>query len=161
MKKSVRRLLIALALSLACVFAAAFTGCAPNLQDGVYVGSYSYQSWGTNYGIKVYVTVEGGKIAAVEKAESDFVDVSSPRGDSWKEEDVANWNDNLGALLESYKGMTVKQVLKNKVHCDSSGAPDNSDYDDGLIISGATLGSGRLLLAVQNALLSRELKTAE
>lgn len=90
---------------------------------------------------------------------------------SWTDEDSKKWTTYEPWLLQQYEGMSVADVLDIKVYTaygyDSEGKVDASvsgePYavkDDknvnlnasGLLISGSTQGSGRLLLAVQNAL---------
>lgn len=123
----------------------------------VYTGEYGYTQYGTNYGIRVQVAVDDGKIKALKVASSDYVSVSEPMGE-WTEEDANNWKNGLSDLLKAYEGRTVDEVLAMQVAVSEDGAPlvkgDEGfvNYDNGLIISGSTLGSGRLLLAVQNAL---------
>ena len=60
-------------------------------------------------------------------------------------------------MLQQYEGKSVADVLAVKVFYDENGEPyskdDNSDFaSSGLVLTGATQGSGRLLIAVQNAL---------
>lgn len=134
----------------ACV--AAFAGCS---KDSSYTGEYQYTASGTNYGIKVSVTVDSDNvITSVKKVDSDYVDVTEALPDyGWTQENVDNWNNNLDALLKSYEGKTVEEVLALTVTVSESGAPStDSEELGGLIITGATMGSGRLLLAVQDAL---------
>lgn len=138
----------------AAVCCLALTGCG---KKDIYTGEYSYTQYGTNYGIRVQVAVDNGKISGVKVASSDFVAVSEPMGE-WTQEDVDNWKNNLNALLKAYEGRTVEEVLAEEVAVSSDGAPlvkgdeGFKNYDSTLLISGSTLGSGRLLLAVQNAL---------
>ena len=139
---------------------AAVAGCAmlsACRSDEVYTGEYGYTQYGTNYVIRVQGAVDDGKLNAIKGASSDYVAVSEPMGE-WTEEDVNNWKNGLNNLLKAYEGKTVDEVLAMRVAVSEDGAPlVKSDegfvnYDGSLIISGATLGSGRLLLAVQNAL---------
>lgn len=149
MKRIFMPLIIAAAAALA-----ALSGCS---SKSVYTGEYSYTQYGTNYGIRVQVAVDGGKISGVKLASSDLVSVSEPQGD-WTEEDANKWKNGLDGLLKAYEGKTVDEVLSQQVAVSAEGAPLSTDaegfreYDSSLIISGSTLGSGRLLLAVQNAL---------
>lgn len=88
--------------------------------------------------------------------DSSYVE-ASPDRNSWT---TATWTDNEDAVYAKYVGKTVKEVLAIEVKCDeTTGAPITSTAEvpvtyDGLIHTGATLSSGRLLLAVQNALKS-------
>ncbi len=136
----------ALALSTGMV---ALAGCG-NVYDGVYEGEYHYNEYGTEYGIRVKVEVEKDVITGVSVLPSDFVE-ATPAEYGW--DDSALWSQGRGQLLQKYVGRSVGEVKAEKVPVDNIGAPvtGNVDYD-GLIVSGATQSSGRLLLAVQNAL---------
>ena len=116
-----------------------------NAGYSVYEGEYGYTAWGTNYGIKVNVVVRDDVVVSVEVADSDYVEVT----DSWADKDI--WINGLEGLLNSYSGKTVAEILSATVVTDDTGVP-GSVSDSSLMITGATQGSGRLLLAVQNAL---------
>ena len=127
-------------------------GCA---KTTTYSGETSYVEYGTTYGIKVNVEVQGDKISKVTVADSDYVS-ASPSG--W---DSKPWFDNLSTLLAAYRGKTVEEILNKKVATYDTGAGNAPyaadeaefiDFGDQFIITGATLGSARLMLAVQNAL---------
>ncbi len=86
----------------------------------------------------------------------DWHSVSAPTG-NWTEDDKLNWLNKENWLLQQYEGMSVSDVMDIKVYYDENGEPygkdDNTDFAaSGLIISNSTQGSGRLLLAVQDAL---------
>lgn len=81
--------------------------------------------------------------------------------DSWEKK--ATWNNDAAWLLQQYEGKSVAEVLDIKVFIQTSGCPYNEVNannkptnpqiaESGLMISGATQGSGRLMLAVQDAL---------
>lgn len=72
----------------------------------------------------------------------------------WTNANEGNWNNYEAWLLQKYEGMAVADVLDMKVYIKTSGEPYSSDKNDfgELIITGSTQGSGRLLLAVQDAL---------
>lgn len=94
----------------------------------------------------------------------------------WSTSSEENWTKHTNWLLNQYVGMSVADVLELKVYTnygyahvtggsqyntgldkDSMGEPYGKDYNadlasSGLLLSGATQGSGRLLLAVQDAL---------
>ena len=116
-----------------------------NAGYSVYEGEYGYTAWGTSYGIKVNVVVKDDVVVSVEVADSDYVEVT----DSWDNKNI--WIDGLNGLLSAYSGKTVGEILSATVATDDTGVP-GSVSDSSLMISGATQGSGRLLLAVQNAL---------
>lgn len=91
----------------------------------------------------------------------------------WTDEAVANWKNHESWLLQQYEGRSVADVLDIKVYTDygyksdgnggwiqdygTMGEPCKVDFnkaleESGLLISGATQGSGRAALAIQNAL---------
>lgn len=92
----------------------------------------------------------------VEVFNKDWHSVSNAQGD-WGESDKLNWLNKESWLLQQYEGWSVADILAIKVFYDENGEPysqaDNTDFAaSGLVLSGATQGSGRLLIAVQNAL---------
>lgn len=123
-------------------------------QDKTVTGEMHYNNYGTEYGIKVNVEVQGDRIKKVTVADSDYKDASDAMGD-WNPQ---VWNDGLDGLLASYRGRYVSDVLAKKVETNAKGEPLTTndagfnDFGDDYIITGATMGSGRLLIAVQNAL---------
>lgn len=127
----------------------ALAGCG-SVYDGTYEGEYHYTEYGTEYGIKVKVEVEKDVITAITVLPSDFVE-ATPVEYGW--DDSALWSQGRAQLLQKYVGRTVGEIKAEKVPVDSVGAPitEGANYD-GLLVSGATQSSGRLLLAVQNAL---------
>ena len=140
-----------LATALSCG-AFGIAGCASTQKV---VGEVSYTEWGTNYGIKVQVEVKssskGDRIKEVTVLDSDYVSATEWEGRE-------SWDNNLQNLLNAYRGEYVKDILAKEVATNEIGAPIASDeegfknYGEEFIITGATLGSGRLMLAVQNAL---------
>lgn len=140
--------LFLVSLTLAC--AAAVCGCA---KEKTLTGEMHYNEYDTEYGIKVAVTVKGDKIKKVEVLESDYVS-ASPESSGW---DSSPWDNGLSALLAAYEGKSVKEILAKEVVTEGdkplvSNQSGFINYGSDLIITGATLGSGRLLIAVQNAL---------
>ncbi len=118
--------------------------------DGVYTGEFSFESaWvtGSYYGVEVVVVVESGKIASVTTGtDSDtYFNVTS----SW--DDASTWTEGEATFLESFVGMTPAEVLAIAVSCDSSGATIDSTT---MLVTGATQSSARVILAVQNALVT-------
>lgn len=156
MKKLFKTVALTIITAALCVGIVALAGCGggDKTYNGTYVGEYSYTSSGTNYGIKVSVEVENNVIKSVTKMESDYVEVTDPMPEyGWTEENVAAWNNGLSNLLASYAGKTVSEIKAIKVTVKDSGEPNLPvDEYNGLVITGATVGSGRLLLAVQDAL---------
>ncbi len=141
--------------ALACgVSCALFAGCA---KTQTVEGEMYYVQYGTEYGVKVNVQVQadkkGDRIRKVTVEDSDYVSASPAMG-NW---DPKVWNDGLPTLLNAYRGQYVADVLALDVATNGGiplvGTDDGFvNYGDNLIITGATLGSGRLLIAVQNAL---------
>ena len=118
-------------------------------------GEYSYKNaWdktGTqSYGAKVTVTVKGGVITSVEvAADTDtFFNLSS----GWT--DKSKWENGEKAMIDSFVGLSVEEVNAITVKCAESGQPESiTGAPSALkVVSGATQSSGRLILAVQNAL---------
>ena len=77
----------------------------------------------------------------------------------WSNDDAKNWTTYENWLLQQYVGWSVADVLAIDVFYGDSGEPygTKGGYNaelaaSGLLISNATQGSGRLMLAVQNAL---------
>ena len=152
MRKLFKTLMLS-ALVCGCAVIGALAGCAK-----MYEGKYEYTQYGTNYGVKVQVRVDENKvIKSVRIVGSDYVDVSPAGGDRWTQEKVDNWKNNIKPLLQAYEGRTVSEILAMQVAVSEAGAPLSANaegvnaYDSALIISGATMGSGRVLLAVQDA----------
>lgn len=151
---------LGVAVAMACLAgAAAFTGCATTKDvTGEYHYANQWSATSPDYGIKVNVTVQsdgkGDRIRKVTVADSDYVSAS----DGW--DGKSNWESNLQTLLNAYRGKYVWDVLSKEVAVSSSGAPETSDssafvsYGGDLLTTGATQSSGRLLLAVQDALMS-------
>lgn len=155
--KRLSKIAFVLAMVAASACACAFAGCA---QKQTVTGEMSYTRWGVNYGIRVNVTVQtdskGDRISKVTVADSDFV--SASESDDW---DKSEWDNNLNKLLLAYRGEYVADVLAKEVATDGEEPLASDDdgfvnYGDDFITSGATLGSGRLLIAVQNALKTLE-----
>ena len=152
MKKLFKALAAVAIATAATVSIAAFAGCDSST---TYEGEYKYENaWaaGSYYGVKVSVTVKDDTIQKVTIVDSDYTEVT----ESWSNREV--WDNGIDSLLAAYEGKTVSEIKAITVVCSDSGEPvaATSDsfvsYDSDLIITGATVGSGRLLLAVQNAL---------
>lgn len=152
MKRITFKFIVCFALACAvAVCAASFTACGVSAKD--YYGEYHYANpWSAeepDYGIKVKVQVKpdtkGDRIVSVKIIESNYAEVT----DDWNGKNV--WLDGLNDLLKSYGGKYVADVLAAKVTVKENGEPQ-SVSDGDLMITGATQGCGRLLLAVQNAL---------
>lgn len=146
-----KRFFAALAVISAC--GVALAGCGGNEDVITLQGEYGYVQYGTPYGVKVSVDVENSsvgykikKITVVPDAESGYV-LMTPAEYGY---DGSGWNSGVNALLDTYCGRTVQSVLALTVTVEDSvpSAIDNGSF----VISGATQTSGRLLLAVQDAL---------
>lgn len=155
--KKLKKFLVASALACAAIaLALSFSACYSVTS---YYGEYKYENeWvaGQYYGVKVKVDVQsdkkGERIRSVTVLESVYVEAT----ESWSGKTV--WDEGLDALLKSYRGKYIGQILFLEVPCEESGAPLSTtegglSADSDYLITGATVGSGRLLLAVQNALL--------
>jgi hypothetical protein len=100
----------------------------------------------------------------VEVVDSDYTEASESNATyGW---DNSVWYNSLNTLLAKYEGKSVSDLLSVYVTCDAETvAKENNPYDfetvkgqpseltdDTYVTSGSTQGSGRLMLAVQNAL---------
>lgn len=147
MKKLIKTLsfFAILACSL-CVIA--FAGCSTKGQT--YPGDYHYATDYGTYGIKVNVKVEDGVIKSVTVADHDYTEASESN-EEWGWDNTV-WYSGVDDLLKKYEGKTVEEVLAIPVSTDEGGAPVAGQDFGGLVTSGSTQSSGRLLLAVQDAL---------
>ena len=136
------------------------TGCSG--KEYKRIGKYSYVNYGHTYGVCVEVTVKNNIITRVEditksdEETKDWVSISSA-GYGWTDDDVTNWNTNEEWLLAQYEGWSVADILALNAYVKTGGEPYSEDknvdvVENSLVISGATQGSVRVLLAVQNAL---------
>ena len=124
-----------------------------------------------------YKVIGEGDAVTYEKWDTDkkpVVPIEQTKGGyGWTDSSEQNWTDHEAWLLQQYVGLSVSEVLDIKVFYNSgysvdangnlvvdssvAGEPYSKDYNDafvqsGLLISGSTQGSGRLILAVQDAL---------
>ena len=99
----------------------------------------------------------GQKLTAdsIQKIEA----LMSPDVYGWANSDADNWTSHENWLLQQYVGWSVADILDIDVFYGSTGEPygTKGGYNaelasSGLVITNATQGSGRLMLAVQNAL---------
>ena len=117
-----------------------------------YTGEYKYEHpWypGNYYGVQVNVTVKGNIITAVEVT-SENTDSYTNLTSIWT--DKAIWEEGEAAFLASFAGMTVAEVNALVVDCDANGQPNTVTGME--YVAGATQSSGRVILAIQNALLA-------
>lgn len=141
-KLAVLVLSIVLALS-----AVAFTACA---ESQTVIGECYYESWGTKYGAKVEVTVKGDFVFDVRlytDEESGYVrtsDASWSGGDfATAEAAYANW------IEDTFVGKRIEEV---KAFVATATADGQSVGESTPYISGATVSSARIIVAVQDAL---------
>ena len=161
-------LAVILVVSAVCVLAA----CG---KEEVVEGEYSYFAYDyaaqalstTNkYGCKVTVTVKGGVITNVEI--DDDTETYYNLSASWG--DKAKWTEGCQAFLDSFKGLSVEEVnkigvetVKTLTGTTPAGQPDTGSSDapknplsnvpaNLKPVAGATQSTGRVILAVQNAL---------
>lgn len=154
-------------LAVGAVAAAGVVGLAACGEKGISgsaKGEYSYESYGHTYGIKVEVTVENGKITKVERLEHDWVEATDTVMGDW--DGGANYNKEINNELKKFNGLSVDDVLDLEVAVTEAGAPEtqksdgeaNPNFkplvigDTNLVLTGSTQSSGRLVLAVQDAL---------
>ncbi|MGN0805165.1 MAG: FMN-binding protein [Candidatus Coproplasma sp.] len=145
--KRFKSFIICSALSLSCL---TLSACS---MSKTVTGEMHYNEYDTEFGVKVNVKVKDGVIKKVTIAQSDYV-MASPDDSGW---DSTEWDNNLNSLLSAYNGKRVEDILSKEVAKEGEkplvkGDEGFIDYGEEFIISGATLGSGRLMLAVQNAL---------
>ncbi|MBD5632422.1 MAG: hypothetical protein HDP34_04255 [Clostridia bacterium] len=109
------------------------------------------------------VTPEYDQYGAVTEASAAQISAIYHNWYKWENSSEANWTDNEAWLLQQYEGMAVADVLDIKVYIKTTGEPyeqkDNNNQarnpylaENGILIAGSTQGSGRLLLAIQDAL---------
>ncbi len=111
-----------------------------------YTGEYAYETEYGMYGVKVNVTVKGDVIDKVEIAESDYIRVTP----EWEGNTV--YYNGEQALLDSFTGKTVSEVKGYSVTKNAEGTPTLVSAEGISVVTGATQSTGRLILAVKNAL---------
>ena len=140
--------ILVLMLAFVMVFAVcSLTACG---EEVTYTGEYKYENaWapGNYYGVQVEVTVKGNKVKSVVVT-SENTDSYTNLSASWA--DKALWEEGEEAFLASFAGMKVADVLALEVVCQPNGQPTTVSGMD--YVTGATQSSGRVILAVQNAL---------
>lgn len=146
---------------LSILFLASFLFLAGCSLDGstTYTGTYEYAAVAvasgpqTYYSVSVSVKVKDNKIVFV-KVNPD-TEVRYNLTASW--EDKALWIDGQEAFLKSFEGKTVAEVLSIRVSVleetsgyHLKGQPEEVEGYD--VVTGATQSSGRVILAIQQAL---------
>lgn len=167
MKKAIIGLAVGAVAALGVV---GFAACGSSEQtvEGEYHYANAWDATAPDYGVKVEVTVKGNVIEEVKIVTSSYVQATPEWVESDSEGAKAYSNGGEAALLAKYKGLKVDTVLAMEIDVNEDKSPvsNNSDGtvnpdfdadtfktgDTNLLISGATQSSGRILLAVQNAL---------
>ncbi len=125
-------------------------------ENDIYIGQYSYDSYGSTYGIKVVVVLDAeekiSNIVVVSDEVTGWVSLSAAYPDyGWTEESRQVWLDAEADLIESFIGMTADEV--EALSATIGGIVGSEDaVTDGYNVTGATQSSARLVLALQNAL---------
>ena len=165
--KKILVLVLALVMALSVV---ALVACdAGETVEGEY--KYAYNDTLT-YGVKVKVTVKDGVITACEVTSTDpetYTNLSANWTTNYQPggpdtEGRKAWLDKHDEMVTSFVGQKVEDINKIKVACDTEtnaeahtvkGQPKAGGITgapSALVVTGATQSSGRLILAVQNAL---------
>jgi hypothetical protein len=147
MKKFAKFIVGLVAITAATVGAFGLTAC----QSGkTYTGEYHYNLKGTEYGVKVDVTVKNDKITKVKFDDCDYVEATA----TWV--DIDDHNEHKDEMLTYYEGKTVQEIMAVTSQLqlvEPVGIDENpSVSDESLVLQGSTASSARLLRAVQDAL---------
>ena len=138
-------LVIALAVvMLVSVFA--LTACNQQTVEGEYAYDNAWVP-GAKYGVKVSVTLNKDvitKVVVTSENTDNYTNLSA----SW--ENKATWENGEAAFLASFEGKTIQDVLNIRVACAANGQP--STVEGFTAVAGATQSSGRVILAIQNAI---------
>ena len=138
-------LIIALAVvMLVSVFA--LTACNQQTVEGEYAYDNAWVP-GAKYGVKVSVTLNKDVITKVVVTSEDtetYTNLSA----SWDKK--ATWENGQAAFLASFEGKTIQDVLNIRVACAANGQPNS--VEGFTAVAGATQSSGRVILAIQNAI---------
>lgn len=128
--------------ALACALCLA--GCGGGAKT--YTGDYHYDTEYGVYGVKVEVEVMNGIVKDVDIVSSGYEEVT----DIW--EGKENYLQNRETMLKSFEGKSVEEILSYTVSTESDGTPAQISAGSLKVVTGATQCSGRLILAVQDAL---------
>lgn len=152
MKKLGKFLLVGAMAGIACI---GLVGCG-GPKD--YTGEYSYESAheGQSYGVKVTVTVDGDTIKEVKCADDTEAFFNITAQETWGGHDTTAAA--LPDYLKKFEGKKVSDIKAIKVDTVAQtegwslkGQP-TAISDENYVITGATQTSGRIILAIQNAL---------
>lgn len=111
-----------------------------------YTGDYHYDTEYGVYGVKVEVEVQNGIVKDVDIISSGYEEVT----DIW--EGKENYLKNRESMLDSFEGRSVEEILSYTVSKEADGTPVSLSAGSLKVVTGATQCSGRLILAVQDAL---------
>jgi hypothetical protein len=161
MKKTVKVLAGVACLAAISGASLGLTACGDT--EKTYLGEYKYEnpySAGSYYGVKVAVSVKDNAITNLQIVESDYTQLSPAyEAAGWTDARRQVYLDGEADLLKSYVGLKVNDVKGYEVAVKKGGEPyvtSDTDYfkayNSDILLTGATQSSGRLLLAVQNAL---------
>ena len=126
------------ALLCSLALAAALTGVTSCAAEETLYGSYTEKAGSYDYTTKVLVTVKGDTIIEVKFAED-----SGHHTDASYWGDASKWTSQEEKVLASFAGQSASEILVSET---------NNVYDN---VAGATLTSGRVYKAVQEALKNR------
>ena len=139
-----KRILKTVAAGAAVACALCLAGCGGGKTK--YTGDYHYDTEYGVYGVKVEVEVMNGIVKDVDIISSHYEEVT----DIWDGKE--NYLQNREAMLESFEGKSVQEILSYTVSTETDGTPAQISAGSLKVVSGATQCSGRLILAVQDAL---------
>jgi len=131
-------------MGIASVLAVALTGCGGGEQT--YRGEYTYNTEYGVYGMIVDVTVKGDTIKKVEIVPGNYQSVT----EEWEGSKVYHAGEQ--SLVESFSGKKISEVKSYSVEKREDGVPVAVKADGLLLVTGASQSSGRMVLAVQNAI---------
>ena len=88
---------------------------------------------------------------------ANLISGGAPSWYKWTNAQASEWATYEAWVLQKYEGIPVSDILDMQVFIKNNGEPYDSDKNvdltsNGLLVTGATQSSSRLLLAVQNAL---------
>lgn len=114
------------------------TSCSSCAAEKTLYGSYTEKAGSYDYTTKVLVTVKGDTIVEVT-----FAKGSTHHTDASYWGDASKWTSKEAEVLASFAGKSAFEILSSET---------NNVYDN---VAGATLTSGRVYKAVQEALKTR------
>lgn len=152
MKKLGKFLVVGAVAAVAC---AALVGCGAQTYSGEY--KYTNTTYNANYGIGVVVTVDGDTITKVELKDIDgYANVST----NWTADSMPGLKHDatvaaLPEYVKKFEGKKVSDIKAITVAVNDFGEPKTGTDAAGqgdYVLTGATQTSGRIILAIQDAL---------